>query len=962
MSAPEIDNSIDTIAEEFARSLRGGESPAIDDYVQRYPACAAEIRELFPAIFALEQAKSDVRDSERASGSDGRAMPQRLGDFEILREIGRGGMAVVYEARQESLDRIVALKVLPPTLLDDPTRRERFEREAKLAAGLHHTNIVPVFGVGMQDGHHYYVMQRIRGVGLNALFASLLQERRPPSRPGDWSKLVHAELQSGTSLDAGRGQAALQTADQTTRTTFDPTGPDGATVRRATTGNSSAGFHGAYWRGLARLLAQAADGLAFAHEQGVLHRDIKPANLLLDQNGTLWIADFGLAAHLEDEAMRADVAGTLRYMAPERFDGRGEPRSDVYGLGVTLFEFATLRTAFGDVSHRREFKAHVRQGLPRAKHLLPSIPDDLDAILCKATAVDPERRYASAAELRDDLLHFADDRPVSARPISSIERLSRWAQRNRALAVSSAAAAILLLSIAVVASIAYMRVRNAEAGTLAALSGETRQRQRAEANLTVAESVLDTIFGGLAPRGFADAGGLDDSNETSDVIPSGSDAAISVSRENAALLGHLLEFYRRLSMQEGKSKSLMLKTANAQRRLGEIHERLGQLIQAEAAFRSAIDTLETLADSDGASANSLLASLECRNELAQLLIRANRGREAVPLLLEVQTDLARAVADSQKRAFAFELARSHYLFSRTIGLERAGSGSTRGLRRSADSRPAADRAANPDSADRRRQMQEIVAERRKHLRDAVDILGGLVADDPGSPAARQLLGYCLRGMRAGGPGEVSEERGENQQRAIEIFEHLVRDFPASPEYQLDLAETYATARGVAVADRWEKAVHILEKLAREYPGSPEYAAALARTLFRSSFGRDRAGFDACAQVTRAATLQDELVRRFPEASGYAVTALNYDLEAARRLEREEELEAALQYLERALARYSSLPAAELDKPMVRGAAVRCYRQLAAVYAALGDEEAADENAAALDALRAEPSTQPSRRE
>ncbi len=961
MNVPEIANSIDTIAEEFSRALRGGGSPTIEDYAQRYPACAEEIRELFPAIFALEQAKSDVRDATPAGG-DGPAIPVRLGDFEIRREIGRGGMAVVFEARQESLDRIVALKVLPPTLLDDPTRRERFEREAKLAAGLHHTNIVPVFGVGMQDGHHYFVMQRIRGVGLNALFGALLQERHPPRRPQDWSKLVHAELQSGTSLDAGRGNHASQSPDQTTRTTFDPTGSDLSTVRRATTGNPPAATNVAYWRGLARLLAQAADGLAFAHEQGVLHRDIKPANLLLDQNGTLWIADFGLAAHLEDEAMRTDVAGTLRYMAPERFDGRGEPRSDVYGLGVTLFEFATLRPAFGDVSHRREFKAHVRQGLPRAKRLVPSMPDDLDAILRRATAVNLEERYPSAAELRDDLLHFADDLPVSARPISSIERLSRWARRNRALAASSAAAAILLLSIAMIATMAYMRVRNAEADTLAALAGETRQRQRAETNLSVAESVLDTIFNGLAPRGLADSGGMEESNETSEVIPAGIDAAVSVSRENAALLGHLLDFYRRLSTQEGKSKSLMLKTADAQRRLGEIHERLGQLTQAEAAFRAAIDTLQALSKGDGPSPRVLLPSMECRNELAQLLIRANRGREAASLLQEVQADLARTVSGSRNRQFAFELAKSHYLFSRTIGLARAGDPSNRGPRRAADSRPIGERAATPETADRRRQMQEIAVERRKHLRDAVDLLSGMVSDDPGSAAARQLLGYCLRGMRAGGPSEAGDERGENQQRAIEIFEQLVRDFPARPEYQLDLAETYATARGGAVADRWEKAVNILEKLAREYPASPEYAAALAQTLFRSSFGRDRAGFDACALVTRAATLQDELARRFPEDSGYAVASLNYDLEAARRLEREEELESALQYLERALARYSSLPLSELEKPLVRGAAVRCYRQLASVYAALGDEEAADENAAALDALRAEPSTQPVRRD
>lgn len=958
---PEVVNSIDTIAEEFARAARSGESPRIDDYALRYPEFASEIRELFPTILEIEHAKTDAQVGKRTPPSSREPLPARLGDFEIIREIGRGGMAVVYEARQESLDRIVALKVLPPTLLDDPARRQRFEREAKLAAGLHHTNIVPVFGVGVQDGHHYYVMQRIRGVGLNAVFSSLLKEPRTPRQSGDWTKLVHAELQSATSLTAGRTLSTSQPSDQTTRTSADPTdsgartSPGGGPVATATAPGAS------YWRGLARLMAQAADGLAFAHDQGVLHRDIKPANLLLDQHGTLWIADFGLAANLEDDATRTDVAGTLRYMAPERFDGRGEPRSDVYGLGVTLFEFATLRAAFADVPQRRDFKAHVRLGLPSAKRLVPTMSDDLDAILRRATAVSVDERYASAAALRDDLLRFADNLPVAARPISAAERLARWARRNRALAISSAAAAILLMTAAGVTSIAYFRVRNAEEGTLTALAGQTRQRERAEANLAVAEAALDTIFDGLAPRGFADPANAEESGDAGESVAATVYSTDSISRENAALLSHLLNFYRKLSNQEGKSRALTLKTADAQRRLGEIHERLGQFSQAEGAFRSAIEALGTLAVGGEPTADVLLATTECSNGLAQMLIRSNRGQEAAPLLREVQTNLAQLGAVCNDRKAAFALARTHYLLARAISFERTGV-AARGTRRGAESQPAGERDAGGDNTDRRRLMQELIAERRKQLRAAVEILDKLVIEDPGSAAAQQLLGYCLRAMRAGGPSESIEDRGENLRRATAIFEQLVRDFPARPEFQLDLAETYATMRGPASADRMGKAVNILEKLTREYPATPAYAAALAQTLFRGSFGRDRGGFDACAQVTRAAELQDDLARRFPEAAGFGMTAMNYDLEAARRLEREEDFESALQYLERALARYNALPPTELEKPVARAAAVRCYRQLASVYTALGDEEAADENAAAVDALRANTSAQPSRRE
>ena len=208
--------------------------------------------------------------STEAAAASGRpaappAAPERLDDFRVVREIGRGGMGVVYEAYQESLNRHVALK-----LLREPADLARFRREARAAGRLHHTNIVPVHGVGEHDGRHYYVMQYIAGRGLD----ELLRARR----------------------------------------------------RRRTIAGRRGGPAAADYREVARIVLQAAEAVAYAHDQGIVHRDIKPSNILLDERGTVWVTDFGLAydsADTETLTHTGDLLGTLRYMAPERFAGPG---------------------------------------------------------------------------------------------------------------------------------------------------------------------------------------------------------------------------------------------------------------------------------------------------------------------------------------------------------------------------------------------------------------------------------------------------------------------------------------------------------------------------------------------------------------------------------------------------------------------------------------------------------------
>ena len=234
--------------------------------------------------------------------------------------------------------------------------------------------------------------------------------------------------------------------------------------------------------------------MQYAHSQGTLHRDIKPANLLLDAQGVVWVADFGLAKAVEDESLSqtGDVVGTLRYMAPEQFSGQADARSDVYSLGLTLYELLALKPAFDDSNRSALIRKITQDEVVPLRTVNPKIPRDLETIVSKATAREPGERYHSAAELARDLRCFLEDRPIHARRITPVELLWRWCRRNRAIASLAAAALTLLVLVAVVASIAYVRTRNANIQVTAALT-------KAETISGLSLQALDEIFERFAP-------------------------------------------------------------------------------------------------------------------------------------------------------------------------------------------------------------------------------------------------------------------------------------------------------------------------------------------------------------------------------------------------------------------------------------------------------------------------------
>ncbi len=489
---------LDQIAEEVADRCRRGERPALQEYLDRYPHLADDLRRLLPAMLEIEQVKKDVCPAEPLPGL---ALPRltHLGDYHILREIGRGGMGIVYEAEQISLSRHVALKLLPEQNLHDARQKRRFEREAKTAAKLHHTNIVQVFGVGEYDGQPYYVMQLIRGLGLDVVIDELRQlqpgsaaseatiggeqavgskdlaanvmarslltgEFRPPSSAVTWNSADLSAASKATMEKPAGGvePSPVEAPEIGPLTAATALGPSPVSLpgqsRTKVEGGKST-----YWQSVAGIGVQVASALEYAHKQTILHRDIKPSNLLLDMHGTVWVTDFGLAK-VDDQqnlTQTGDILGTFRYMPPEAFDGKSDPRGDIYSLGATLYEMLTLKPAF-DEKERNKLVKQVTMAAPaKLERVNPAIPRDLATIVHKAMDRDPARRYATAGELEADLQRFLADEPIQARRTRLSEQVWRWCRRNPAVASLTGVVLLLLIVVAVISIVYSVRLRKA---------------------------------------------------------------------------------------------------------------------------------------------------------------------------------------------------------------------------------------------------------------------------------------------------------------------------------------------------------------------------------------------------------------------------------------------------------------------------------------------------------------------
>ena len=300
MSMPsEARSPVELMADEFIARCRRGENPTIKEYCDRHPDLADEIRDVFEAVLMVEDLKPAPGD---VSGSFDEPVPvngkrlEQVGDYRILGEIGRGGMGVVYEAEQQALGRRVALKVLPKAAAGNGSAQLRFHREAKAAARMHHTNIVPVFDVGQDGDHLYYAMQLIHGQGLDIVIIDL-KRLRAQTTIGSEANGKSDDRSIAASLVNGRFEqknlAAPNANDDATATAaYEGSRPTSAMLPGRSDITTATSNRHAYFHSVAQIGLQTAAALSYAHSRGIIHRDIKPGNLILDTTGNVWVTDF----------------------------------------------------------------------------------------------------------------------------------------------------------------------------------------------------------------------------------------------------------------------------------------------------------------------------------------------------------------------------------------------------------------------------------------------------------------------------------------------------------------------------------------------------------------------------------------------------------------------------------------------------------------------------------------------
>ncbi len=387
----------------FVAAWSRGERPDLDRFCAERGGGAALRRRIDEFLFVAAGEEEEADPRARAQEESGLSSGRTLAGFRIVREIGRGGMGIVYEAEEIALRRRVALKVLPRPLTLQPEIVERFRRESATAARIRHRGIVEVHAVGESDGVSYFSMELVDGTSLEALLTRLREDRAEAFEPEGFRRALARSFEGG-SVDRGGGAAAARIARGPIET-------------------------------ICRIVADVAEALDHAHREGVVHRDVKPPNVLLRRDGSVVLTDFGLAREvgLGSLTQPGMLVGTLPYLSPELAEGRDadtDHRADVYSLGATLYELLTLERPFEGKSVPELLRKIASKSPRDPADLNPRLAPDLVTIVLKAIEKDPARRYATAADFASDLRAFLGYRPIAARRASAAQRILHWMRRE----------------------------------------------------------------------------------------------------------------------------------------------------------------------------------------------------------------------------------------------------------------------------------------------------------------------------------------------------------------------------------------------------------------------------------------------------------------------------------------------------------------------------------------------------
>jgi serine/threonine protein kinase len=803
------------IVEQLSNEILVDPSIDVESLIEKHPAFSGQLRDMLPVMRAMADVGISLSGSETAGSSapaPAQPAPRELGDFRIIREIGRGGMGVVYEAEQILLGRRVALKILPFAAVLDDKQIQRFKNEARAAATLDHPGIVPVHSVGCERGVHYYAMQFIEGQSL----AEVVEGIRNSDGQGQ-------RAESGEQKAKGEGAPS----DYEFRIPNSEFQIDTARDALSTQRESDAP---AFFRRVTEIGVQVAEALEHAHARGVVHRDIKPGNLLLDFKGRVWITDFGLARIETDAAITAtgDLLGTLRYMCPERALGKHQivdERADVYSLGATLYELMTLRPVFA-ARDRQELLDQIAHQEPTSpRRLNRAVPAELETIVLKAIEKRPEDRYASAQLLADDLQRLLDNKPIHARRPTTLERATKWSRRHKPL-VRFAVTLLLLMTIGLAASTFF--IAREKGRTSAALATAESEREHAQAMSREARRAVDEMYSEVAQRWLRDQPHM-----------------TAVQEE---FLRKALSFYQRFAAQGNGDPAVLAKTAEAHKRIGDIQNRLGQYAQAEVAYRQAIAIIEQL-QAEGELRIELAEALRglglAQHKLSDSAAAEKSFRRAISLRDEL------ALADSEDLAYprfsnevrgllGAALADANRDEVAEVELRKA----TAGAEQLADEHPDVDYLRG-DLSRSLASLAEFVsprdgaAEAEKLYRRAIALAEEMTQAHGQYRQYRFMLaGYCHNlalGLRK---QERHDETAALLTRAVELAAQLTRDFPDVPAYgnvnaaalnELALSHLHAgNADEAAMALR--QSHDILEKLVERLPEVAEYRTTLANVL------------------------------------------------------------------------------------------------------------------------------------